>query len=117
MPFALSATAVEDVVYVTHHKMFPVVHNGRLAGCVTTRQIKEVPRETWSLRTVRDIAQPCSDVNTIPADADAIDALARMSRTGNGRLIVVEDDRLVGVVSLKDLLRFIEVEVDLEMGA
>ena len=46
-----------------------------------------------------------------------MDALGRMNRSGNGRLIVVEDDRLVGVVRLKDLLRFIEIKVDLEMGA
>jgi CBS domain-containing protein len=46
--------------------------------------------------------------------ADAVHALARMSRTGNGRLMVVENNQLVGVVSLKDLLRFIEVKVDLE---
>ena len=115
VPSDLSIEAlVEDVVYVSHHKMFPVFEDGRLEGCVTTRQIKEIPRAEWARHTVRDIAKPCSDENTIHVDADAMDALARMSRTDNGRLMVIEDHQLVGVVSLKDLLRFIEVKVDLE---
>ena len=38
---------VEGYVYEHHFKMFPVASDGRLEGCVTTRQIKELPREEW----------------------------------------------------------------------
>jgi CBS domain-containing protein len=37
-----------------------------------------------------------------------------MSRTGRSRLMVVEGGRLVGIVALKDLLRFLSVKIELD---
>lgn len=105
---------VEEYVYRYHFKMFPVVDNGRLLGCITTREIRVLPRERWSEVTVGEAATPCSDRNTIGPGADATVALARMNQTGASRLMVVEGDRLVGVIALKDLLRFISLKVELE---
>jgi len=106
---------VEDYVYVFHHKMYPVVSDSdKVDGCVTTRQIKEVPREEWSRKRVKDIEVPCSEDNTIAPDADAIKALSLMNRTGTSRLIVKEGDRLAGVVSLKDMLKFLSLRVELD---
>ena len=45
---------------------------------------------------------------------DAIRALSLMQSTGNSRLMVVQDGRLVGIISLKDLLKFFALKVDLE---
>ena len=82
---------VEDYIYKYHFKMFPVVEDhDRLLGCVTTKQIKEIPREEWSTRSVGDTASQCSDENTIEPQADAMKAVAIMNRTGNSRLMVVE---------------------------
>jgi Zn-dependent protease len=106
---------VEDYVYVFHHKMYPVISDSdKVDGCVTTRQIKEVPREEWGRKRVKDIAVPCSEDNTIAPDADAIKALSMMNRSGTSRLIVREGDRLAGVVSLKDMLKFLALRVELD---
>jgi Zn-dependent protease len=106
---------VEDFVYKYHFKMFPVVEGPeRLVGCVTTKQVSEIPREEWGRRTVREIATRCSPENTIGPQADAMEALSTMARTGASRLIVVEGDRVVGVVSLKDMLKFLSLKVELE---
>lgn len=105
---------VNDYIYRHHFKMFPVIDDGRLAGCVTTRDVKELPRDQWSSRRVGDIARPCSDQNSVSPDTDAADALAAMSRTDNSRLMVVEDGRLCGIVSLKDMLKFLALKLDLE---
>jgi hypothetical protein len=37
-----------------------------------------------------------------------------MQRTGASRLLVVDGARLVGLVSLKDLLRFLRLKLELE---
>jgi Zn-dependent protease/predicted transcriptional regulator len=106
---------VEDYVYVFHHKMYPVIaDSNRLVGCVTTKQIKEVPREEWGRRRISDISATCSADNTISPDADAVQALSQMNRSGTSRLMVVEGDRLVGVVALKDMLRFLSLKVELD---
>jgi predicted transcriptional regulator len=73
-----------------------------------------VPREEWSRDTVGRLAAKCSPENTIAPDADATKALARMNQTGVSRLLVVENGRLVGLVTLKDLLAFLSLKVELE---
>ena len=105
---------VQDYVYRYHHKLFPVVENGRLTGCITTQQLKEIPREEWSARTVGGVATRCSADNTIRADVDALDALAKMRRSGASRLLVVDGEQLVGTLTLKDLLEFFALKLDLE---
>jgi Zn-dependent protease len=105
---------VEEYIYKYHFKMFPVQDNGRLIGCITTRNIKEIPREEWEHRTVGEIARDCTRENSISPDADALAALSIMSKGGHSRLIVVEKDRLIGVISIKDLLAFLALKLDLE---
>jgi Zn-dependent protease/CBS domain-containing protein len=105
---------VEDYIYKYHYKMFPVMSGDKLTGCISTRQVKEIPRDAWGRETVREAAGNCSPENTISPKTDAIKALAMMNQTGNSRLLVVEDGRLVGIVSLKDLLDFFALKVELE---
>jgi Zn-dependent protease len=38
---------VEDYVYRHHHKVFPVVRDGRLLGCITTAQVGAIDGEQW----------------------------------------------------------------------
>jgi Zn-dependent protease len=105
---------VEDYVYNYHFKMYPVVEGGTLIGCITTRQVKETPRDQWALRTVGDVASRCSSENTIEPAADALKALSVMSKTGNSRLMVVDDGRLVGIITLKDIMGFLSVKLELD---
>jgi Zn-dependent protease/CBS domain-containing protein len=106
---------VEDYVYKYHFKMFPVVEDhDRLLGCVTTRQIKEIPRTEWGRKTVGDVASQCTPENTIEPQADAMKALSTMKQSGASRLMVVERGRLVGIISLKDLLELLSLKVELE---
>lgn len=105
---------VENYVYKHHFKMFPVTEGDRLTGCVTTEQVKQVPREEWSQRTVAEIMGDCSPRITIDADADATEAMSRMNTQKTSRLMVLDDGRLVGVIALKDLLQFLSSKVELE---
>jgi Zn-dependent protease len=107
-------TFVQDYVYQHHFKLFPVVDGNNLAGCVTTRQIKDMPRELWSSTTLGEIAHACSEANTVSPDTDAMDALTRMSKADNSRVMVVDDGRLVGILSLKDLMGFLAMKIELE---
>jgi CBS domain-containing protein len=107
---------VDAYIYRYHHKLFPVVADDRLIGCITTRQVKEIPRDQWRQTTVGELAADCSDENTIEPGSDAVKALARMHRNNTGRLMVVRDNRLIGIITLKDLLNFLSMKVELEEG-
>ena len=113
-----SETTVEELLrrYVYRHykKMYPVVDGGSLLGCVTTEEIKRVPEELRSKRTVGEIARRCSRENTIGPDEDAMLALSRMREGGSSRLVVSDNGRPVGVIALKDLLELLALKIDLE---
>jgi len=105
---------VEDFFYKYYFKMFPVVENGRLLGCITSRQVKGITRQEWDQHTVRELVWKCSPENTISPEDDVLKALSIMSIAGNSRLMVVEGDRLVGIVALKDMLTLLSLKMDLE---
>jgi CBS domain-containing protein len=83
--------------------MIPVVENGRLAGVVTDRDLvtRGIAKKKPNSGTVRDIMS----TNLVCGTPDmSVDEAARlMSDAQVRRLPVVENDRLVGVVSLGDL--------------
>ena len=116
-PDATIAELVDGYVHRHHHKMLPVVQDGRLIGCVSLAQVGDIPREQWGTATVGEIADALCAENTMPPDLDAVHALGHMNRTGNTRMLVVDHlHRLVGVLSLKDLLRFLSIKLDLDGG-
>ena len=101
---ALSISALaKDFIYKHHLSMLPVVDGDRLLGYVTLSRVKEMPRDEWSRQSIGTIVLPFSKDNTVSPDTDAVDALDKMTRTGNTRLMVVDDGRLAGVVALQDL--------------
>jgi Zn-dependent protease/CBS domain-containing protein len=105
---------VENYIYKFHYKMFPVVEEDRLIGCVTTRDVKELGREEWDRQTVGAIAQQCGESNTVSPATDSMDALTLMGRNNISRLMVVDDGRLVGIVTSKDLMKFLQRKLELE---
>ncbi|MBM4287847.1 MAG: CBS domain-containing protein [Deltaproteobacteria bacterium] len=105
---------VEDYIFRYQHRMYPVLDGEELLGCVTTRQVKDIPREAWGRQTVREAVIPCSPGNSVPPNLDAIQALAKMQQNGISRMLVVENGRLAGLITLKDLLNFFSLKVELE---
>lgn len=106
---------VQDYVYKHHFKIFPVIEDSQLLGCITINEVKKVPRDQWRQRTVAELASPCSADNMVSPDANAMDVLSMMIQPDAGsRLMVVEDQCLVGIISLTDLKEFISLKLELE---
>jgi len=114
-PFITIQQLVDDYIYKYHFKLFPVIEDSRLLGCITTQEVKKVPREEWSRRKVGELTNPCSPGNTVSSDTDTAQVLSVMMRPDSlARLMVVEHGHLKGVVSVKDLREFIALKLELE---
>lgn len=105
---------VEEFVYRFHHTAFPVTTNGKLEGVITTQALSEIPRAEWAKHTISEVMVSDLRAACIAADCDALAALTKMQRTGATMLLVTDGDRLLGIVSLKDLIRFLDLKLELE---
>ena len=115
VPRAISvADLVEAYVYRYQQEMFPVVDDERLVGWVPPGAIERLPRDEWQNQSVSSLLQPCGPGNSVSPNADALQALTAMRRSSLPGLMVVEDDRLLGVLRLKDLLGFFSMKLKLE---
>lgn len=107
---------IEDYVYRHYFRVFPVVAGERLIGLVTLDDVKKVARDRWVDTRVAEIMDGASPDNCIRADAPALDALNRMREKGFSKLMVTEGSKLIGIVTLRDLLGFLSLKLDLEEG-
>lgn len=107
---------VEDYVYHYHHKGYPVMDNGHVDGFITTRALGDFSRSEWDRHTVAEAMEADISDLAISPHADALDAFERMQRTGSSRLLVIEGEQLLGIISLKDLLQFLQLKLELEGG-
>ncbi len=105
---------VEDYFYRYHYKMFPVVDGDQLRGCITTAEVKEIPRDQWGQQRVADHLEACSEENAVSSQTDPLQALKLMQRTRKSRLMVIDSGDLVGVLTLKDLLDYLSLKMNLE---
>ena len=105
---------VDDYLFRYHHRLFPVLDQGRLLGCITSQDVQRLQRTEWGQHTVHQLVQPLTAEKTIPPQADAMQALARMSRERQSRLLVIENGNVAGVLTLKDLMDFLSLKIELE---
>jgi Zn-dependent protease/predicted transcriptional regulator len=106
---------VEEMVYKYHFKFYPVIDaQGELIGCISLDDVKTVSRERWPDTRVTEIMQRCSDENTVSTDSDAGEILDRLLQPGHGRLMVVENGELVGILALKDLRDYLSLRLELD---
>jgi Zn-dependent protease/predicted transcriptional regulator len=105
---------VEDYVYRHHRKVFPVTADGHVEGLVSTQSLQGIPRDDWERRTVSEIMERNIGDLTITPQTDALQALRQMQQSGSTRLLVMEDGHLAGIVSLRDLMDFLNLKLSME---
>ncbi|HYX88366.1 MAG TPA: site-2 protease family protein [Gaiellaceae bacterium] len=99
---------MDDVVWDRRHTTYPVVENGRAAGLLPFRCVAAVPRPEWDERRVRDCMLGLDEVPVLAPGEHAAEALAELSESDVNRALVVSGDRLVGLLSIRDLARALE---------
>ncbi|MFT4883116.1 MAG: Zn-dependent protease/CBS domain-containing protein [Natronomonas sp.] len=96
-------TEVLDRMFRERHTGYPVVRDGRLMGVITLSDVRDVAPEERDMTTVAEAMS--TDLKTVTADADAMDAIKKLSDEGVGRLVVTDaSGRLVGLVTRSDLV-------------
>ena len=99
--------AVDDYFMRYDHGAFPVDEQGRTVGLLTLRGVRRVPREQWPTRRVREHLVPLGDQVVVAPDARMDDVLGKLQDGEAGRVLVVQDGEVVGVITPTDLTRWL----------
>jgi predicted transcriptional regulator len=84
-----------------------VTENERVLGVLCQEQLRAVPRGRWQDVTVREAMRPSADVSTVDRWADCAAMVQTMEAEELRHLPVVEQGKLVALVSREAILRLL----------
>ena len=106
--------SLEEVAeeYFLHHgfRGFPVADDGRVLGVISIQQVIRVPREERSRRRAVDAMVPLGERMVIEPGVPLLDAVPRMNEAEAGRLIVIRNGTMEGMITKTGLVRFLELK-------
>lgn len=105
--------AVEKFFLHYGYAGFPVVSDGRALGLLSLGRVRECPPGERAARTVGDVMVPVGQKITIAPQAPISDALHRMAEADAGRLLVMDGERLVGLITRSAIARFVQLKAQL----
>lgn len=104
---------VDEYFFKYHFDCFPVSDAGTLKGLITVNDLKDLPRARWQDTRVGDVMQPDSPGIRVRVDEEASQVLKRVIRDRCGKLPVVSGDRIVGIITRRDIMEALRVFSDL----
>ena len=105
---------VDDYFFRFRFNSFPVVEADRVIGIVTLHDVKDISKEEWPSQTVARVMTPLNPAFLVNRHFTAFSALHQLGENGLGRLLVMDENKLVGIVSQKDIARLFEIKEKLE---
>lgn len=92
-----------------------VMQGDSLAGLITLSDIRHVPREEWSQTPVGHAMIPMEKLHVVSPEQNLNDVLPLMTKQDVNQLPVVQNGRLVGILSRDAIMRYIEIRRNLDL--
>lgn len=108
---------IENYFYRFNHKVFPVLRDGVLMGCVRLDDVGRVPPEERARRTAGDILAADSAARTVGPDTPVLEAMNVMQAHNVSRLMVAEAGELVGMLTMRDIVAHVGIRRELGAAA
>jgi Zn-dependent protease/CBS domain-containing protein len=108
-----ASATLQDLIedYFVRHTYggYPVVRDGRVVGLVTLHELRSVPPGERATTPVERVMIPLDARLVVEPGTPVIEALDRMVSTAAGRLVVLERDRLVGLITANGIMHLTQV--------
>ncbi len=102
--------AVDNYFLRCSYGGFPVIDDGKFLGIITLKEIKDVPRENWRKVKVSDVFIPHNKKWEISQGADVMKALELMIKDDKGRVVVMENDKVIGLITRNGIARYLQIK-------
>lgn len=97
---------VDQMVVGGRHAAYPVVgDDGAVEGLVSVKAVRSTPPTAWKSTTVGSVATPLERLCVVAPTSSVADALESIGVQREVRCLVMDGDRLLGVVSPSDIAR------------
>ena len=103
----MSIEELVDFMFRYKHMGYPVVDGTEIKGIVTFTDVQRVHKEERKNITISDIMT--KEIITLKEDDDAVRALKLMTTNNIGRIIIIQDKKMIGIVSRTDILRSVQL--------
>lgn len=103
-------TTLEELnqrMFRERHTGYPVLADDELVGLVTLEDVQRKQPGASGANAVEGVMT--RDLKTVESSAPVMDAIQQMQREGIGRLLVVDDGQLTGIISRTDVMRSLEI--------
>jgi Zn-dependent protease/predicted transcriptional regulator len=104
---------VHNNILTSGKRCFPVVQSNGIVGLITIHDIKSVPRDQWSTRTVREAMTPFDKLKTVSPNDDLAMAMQILAEVNINQVLVVKDGTIIGMVARDNLISFINLRGEL----
>jgi len=106
---------VQGCILVTGQRYFVVADGDKLQGIVTMRNIKRIPKERWDSTLIGEIMTPASKLKSAQVEQPAVSLLEQMDELGINQIPVLEQDKVIGIVTRDSLIRLDKTRAELGM--
>ncbi|WP_394688156.1 site-2 protease family protein [Hoeflea sp.] len=110
---AMISDLVDDVMLRHGVSFVPVLSGERLLGYADIAGARSVDRADWATRRVREITVPLGPDNSVAPDIPLEAVFKALATAARRKLLVVEGDQLLGVISLSDLTHHLALQQEL----
>ena len=100
----------------SRHAAYPVVRDGHPLGLLSYRDVALVPSADWRHTEAEDIARGAEAQITLAPDDELAEALMQLADTKLQRALVLDGNRLEGLLSITDVSRLLEIRRVLVSG-
>jgi len=104
---------VDEFLLAYHHPVFPVMVGDRVIGIAEAETVRKIPRELWKVKTVQENYRPLAEVLVVSPSDYAWNVLKMMLEKTTGRVLVMEGGRLVGILSRRDIMDYLNIKSSL----
>jgi CBS domain-containing protein len=107
------AEAVREHFTRTGYGSYPVTRGEAVVGLLCLKDVLRLPVDERESTFVQGVMRPLTDAVATDPDTPLLEALATMARSGTARLLVMNRDRLVGLLTMNDVIRRVRVREEL----